>query len=130
MTCHPAFNLFIFIHSQIFMSFDVRTNWKKLIIASVDDRLACLNGVRALSMFWIIYGHTFFNALAGGFANSMCVRACVRVCVRACVRVLLPLMLLVPQDFPSSVVHLTVIDARHRRWFGCLVGWSPGCFSD
>ena len=56
---------------QILMTFDVQTNWKKLMLPSVDPRLECLNGVRALSMFWIIYGHTFFTALQAGFMNSM-----------------------------------------------------------
>ena len=52
------------------MTFDAVTNWKKLMKPSVDSRLACLNGVRALSMFWIIYGHTLFNGLQAGFVNE------------------------------------------------------------
>lgn len=63
-------SLFAFV-MQIMMTFDVVTNWRKLMLSSVDTRLACLNGLRAISMFWIIYGHTLFNALQAGFVNEI-----------------------------------------------------------
>jgi len=91
---------------HIVFAFDIVTNWKKLMVKPVDERLACLNGVRALSMFWIIYctcdretpspaAHVFslFVLIAAAAATTRHRRCAVFnlcFCFCFCFRVLLP----------------------------------------
>ncbi len=39
-------------------AFSLIKNIKKLISTKTKEELSCLNGIRVLSIFWIIFGHT------------------------------------------------------------------------
>lgn len=62
----PAKEQEIPIFFQIIMSFSAYTNLRKLFtINKTADQLDCLNGIRFLSMTWVVLGHTYaFSAFS------------------------------------------------------------------
>jgi hypothetical protein len=52
------------ILSKVILSFSFYNNLKKIFeIQKSDDKLECLNGVRVLSLCWVILSHTYSNAI-------------------------------------------------------------------
>ncbi|KAJ5071076.1 o-acyltransferase [Anaeramoeba ignava] len=49
----------------------LQTNWQKLIQKFPDTSLKYLNGIRVISMFWIIFGHTVIIQLSFGYNNEV-----------------------------------------------------------
>ncbi|XP_043678965.1 O-acyltransferase like protein-like isoform X1 [Vespula pensylvanica] len=50
----------------LFSSFSFYTNWKNLFNTDRhQDSVACLDGLRFLSICWIIYGHTYYMEVMG-----------------------------------------------------------------
>ncbi|KAJ5076282.1 o-acyltransferase [Anaeramoeba ignava] len=48
-----------------------QTNFRKLIQKSPIENTKFLNGIRVISMFWIIFGHSIFFELYPGFNNDL-----------------------------------------------------------
>ena len=59
---------------KYFKSFYLIENTSKLLFARSKDgdkNLEILNGIRVLSMFWVILGHTYFYAMQSALANPL-----------------------------------------------------------
>eukprot|EP01114_Cavostelium_apophysatum_P014516 TRINITY_DN3789_c0_g1_i2.p1 TRINITY_DN3789_c0_g1~~TRINITY_DN3789_c0_g1_i2.p1 ORF type:complete len:632 (-),score=80.71 TRINITY_DN3789_c0_g1_i2:19-1914(-) len=54
---------------RILLCFSPITNFQKLLYPSPSAQLASLNGLRTLSLTWVILGHTIFWALSVGYQN-------------------------------------------------------------
>ncbi|KAJ4452119.1 hypothetical protein ANN_03636 [Periplaneta americana] len=60
---------------EVLMSFSVRENCRKLFsTASGGDTMHCLNGLRFLSIFWIMLGHTFYMKSISPSVNQIAVK--------------------------------------------------------
>ncbi|KAJ5079993.1 o-acyltransferase [Anaeramoeba ignava] len=55
---------------KFFSFYSLQVNWKKLIEKHPDPSFKHLNGIRALSMFWIIFGHTVYIPVGVGYNNE------------------------------------------------------------
>ncbi|KAJ5079994.1 o-acyltransferase [Anaeramoeba ignava] len=55
---------------KFFSFYSLQINWKKLIEKHPDPSFKHLNGIRALSMFWIIFGHTIYFPAGVGYNNE------------------------------------------------------------
>ncbi len=55
-------------------AFSLTKNIKKLMSTKTNENLSCLNGIRVLSIFWIIFGHTIewadWNQYSKVFRNN------------------------------------------------------------
>ncbi|XP_044727164.1 uncharacterized protein LOC123290876 [Chrysoperla carnea] len=59
-------------YHQIFIAFSWLTNFQKLVkISNNPEMLPCLNGVRFLSMLWIIYGHEHMSTFSNLVVNTI-----------------------------------------------------------
>ncbi|XP_071497836.1 nose resistant to fluoxetine protein 6-like [Diadema antillarum] len=57
---------------QFLLGFAFNRNLAKLMSTKGSDRsIACLNGIRVLSMAWVILGHTFFFAMEMGITGNL-----------------------------------------------------------
>ncbi len=62
------YSLFLFtgIFLRLTKCFSLSSNLSKLVASTQNDRnIACLNGLRVISMMWVILGHTFSFAILG-----------------------------------------------------------------
>src|SRR5262249_22400966 len=53
------------IFKKILLAFSVHSNLKRILVTNFNPRtkLDCLNGLRALSIFWVMLAHTYFFIL-------------------------------------------------------------------
>nr|XP_015839405.1 PREDICTED: uncharacterized protein LOC107398736 [Tribolium castaneum] len=59
-------------HNELFIAFSFLYNGRKLFSSSKNsDQLLCLNGIKALSMMWIIIGHEHANAGNAPWSNFL-----------------------------------------------------------
>ncbi|XP_015839398.1 nose resistant to fluoxetine protein 6 isoform X2 [Tribolium castaneum] len=59
-------------HSELFIAFSFLHNGRKLFSSSKNsNQLLCLNGIKALSMMWIIIGHEYSNAGNAPWSNFL-----------------------------------------------------------
>ncbi|KAH1014290.1 hypothetical protein HUJ04_003149 [Dendroctonus ponderosae] len=57
---------------QLLMAFSMHSNVRKLFrITKNSGEFACLNGIRVLSMMWVMFCHVFFTTLYGPLSNTM-----------------------------------------------------------
>ncbi|KAJ3644142.1 hypothetical protein Zmor_026814 [Zophobas morio] len=57
---------------ELFISFSVLTNGRKIFKSTTNpDQLLCLNGIKAISMMWVIIGHEYSNALDAPLSNVL-----------------------------------------------------------
>lgn len=58
-------------YRDLMISFSIWSNTKKLTsINNSSGNIKCLNGLRFLSILWIIYHHQFFNSPLTAIANT------------------------------------------------------------
>lgn len=58
--------------NKIYQSFSVVTNTRQLVTyTAVPGAIECLDGMRAISMIWIVVGHTHLNQLYDTMANPL-----------------------------------------------------------
>ena len=65
-------NFSIIGYSKFLINFSLHSNTKKLFDLNVPntvDHIGCLDGIRFLSMTWVVMGHTFGN-ITGAFSLS------------------------------------------------------------
>jgi hypothetical protein len=59
----------------VLTSFSLKTNIKNLLSASTSaDTMTCLHGLRFLSIFWILLGHTYYMKSMSPSLNRVAVR--------------------------------------------------------
>lgn len=68
--------LIFFVEPQVLLllAFSMYTNGQKVFSAKkIDspDVMYCLNGIRVLSIVWVIFGHCFGSILMGGVINML-----------------------------------------------------------
>jgi hypothetical protein len=58
------------------LAFSVHTNAGKILSMKnpPDGTVECVHGIRVISMFWVIYGHTYIFASAYISACAVCMR--------------------------------------------------------
>lgn len=58
--------MFVESKSLALIAFSVYTNGAKLFRTKnikSPDVIDCIHGIRALSIFWVVYGHTFYGGI-------------------------------------------------------------------
>lgn len=54
------------------LAFSAISNGKKLLTVTTNpDQLLCINGIRAISMAWVLLGHDYANITAGPIMNFL-----------------------------------------------------------
>ncbi|GLV35556.1 uncharacterized protein CBL_01294 [Carabus blaptoides fortunei] len=77
MITSTAYDLFIHYKGQepahlILVAFSVYTNGRKLLTVSKNPgQLECINGLRFISMMWVVIGHTYFTAFFSPGINAL-----------------------------------------------------------
>ncbi|RZC36860.1 nose resistant to fluoxetine protein 6-like [Asbolus verrucosus] len=57
---------------ELFVAFSILTNGRKIFTSTANqDQLLCLNGMKAISMMWVIIGHEFSLAINGALSNIL-----------------------------------------------------------
>ena len=69
----PFYNFWFTDYSKFLINFSLYSNTKKLFdlkIPNSVDHISCLDGIRFLSMTWVVMGHTMSAIVAGTFSVS------------------------------------------------------------
>lgn len=67
------------------MAFSMYTNGRKLFSCKRNrspDVMECLNGIRVVSTYWVLYGHTMAMFAAAPLTNILTVKSVSKIAIR------------------------------------------------